>query len=129
MATKHHVILSVLLFLTNPSLWSAPVADTPRIVRVTATKNDRFQVMGQKEPVITLKAGEVIQLRVTAEKGEEWAKDGTVHSLTIRTLKDQGWDLRLKEGPQEFTLVAPEKPGEYLVECLVMCGKGTRTCT
>jgi len=114
----------VVILLADISLWSAPAADAPRIIRVTATKNARFQVAGQKEPVISLKAGEVIQLRITAEKGEEWARDGAVHSFTIPALKDQGWDLRLKEGTQEFTLAAPEKPGEYPVECQVMCGKG-----
>jgi heme/copper-type cytochrome/quinol oxidase subunit 2 len=81
-------------------------------------------VPGQKKPVITVKAKEVIRLRITARKGTEWDKDGSVHSFTVKELKDQGWDLRLKEGTQEFTLVAPKEPGEYVVECTVMCGKG-----
>jgi heme/copper-type cytochrome/quinol oxidase subunit 2 len=41
----------------------------------------------------------------------------------VRSLRDAGWDVRLKEGLNEFTLVAP-KPGDYLVECTVKCGPG-----
>ncbi|MBI2677966.1 MAG: hypothetical protein HYX28_04220 [Candidatus Koribacter versatilis] len=66
----------------------------------------------------------MLRLQITARKGSESEKDGTVHSFTINALKDQGWDLRLKEGTQEFTVVAPTTPGEYVVECTVKCGEG-----
>ena len=97
-------------------------ADPPRVISIVAGKDAKFKVAGQKDAVITVKPGEVIKLKITSEKGPEYAKDGSVHSFTIRELKDQGWDLNLKEGTQEFTLVAPDKPGEFLVECLVKCG-------
>lgn len=100
------------------------VAAGPRVIEVIADKDNQFKIPGQKKPVITLKANEVIRLRITARKGTEWDKDGAVHSFTIKELKDQGWDLRLKEGTQEFTLVAPKEPGEYVVECTVKCGEG-----
>lgn len=103
---------------------SRPAAGGPRVINVTADKDNRFKVPGQTNPVITVKANEVIRLRITAIKGTEWDKDGTVHSFTIKELKDQGWDLRLKEGVQEFTLAAPADPGEYLIECTVKCGNG-----
>ncbi|MBZ5539018.1 MAG: hypothetical protein LAN61_00715 [Acidobacteriia bacterium] len=96
----------------------------PKVINVIADKDNRFKIPGQTKPVITVKAGEVIRLRITAHKAGEWDKDGTVHSFTIKELKDQGWDLRLKEGVQEFTLVAPSDPGEYLIECTVKCGDG-----
>jgi heme/copper-type cytochrome/quinol oxidase subunit 2 len=96
----------------------------PKVINVTADKDNRFKIPGQTKPVITVKANEVIRLRITAHKATEWDKDGTVHSFTIKELKDQGWDLRLKEGVQEFTLVAPGDPGEYLIECTVKCGDG-----
>jgi heme/copper-type cytochrome/quinol oxidase subunit 2 len=96
----------------------------PRVINVTADKDNRFKVPGQTNPVITVKANEVVRLRITAHKATEWDKDGTVHSFTIKELKDQGWDLRLKEGVQEFTLAAPSDPGEYLIECTVKCGDG-----
>ena len=66
---------------------------------------------------------EVVHLRITANKSTEWDKDGTIHTFTINALKDQGWDLRLKEGTQDFTLVAPAEPGSYVVECTVKCGQ------
>ena len=94
-----------------------------RLITVIADKDNLFKVPGQKIPLITLKANEVVHLRIIAHKSTEWAKDGAVHSFTINALKDQGWDLRLKEGTQDFTLVAPP-PGEYVVECTVKCGEG-----
>ena len=97
----------------------------PRAIEITATKDNKFRVAGQKgDPVITVKPGEVVKLRFTSFKGPEWEKDGTIHDFTIKEFKSQGWSLRLKEGKQEFTLVAPDKPGEYKVECTVKCGKG-----
>lgn len=119
--------------LTNPIKRAAMLAlvlcsiaamAAPRVISVTADADGKFKVPGQKgKPVITLKPGEVIKLKITSHKGTDWEKDGAVHSFTINALKDQGWDLRLKEGTQEFTLAAPNEPGEYLVECLVRCGK------
>ncbi len=100
------------------------VLAAPRVIQVTADRDNRFKIPGQKQPIITVKAGEVIQLRITSRKGTEWDKDGAVHSFTIVPLKDQGWDIRLKEGTQDYTLVAPSEPGEYTIECAVMCGKG-----
>jgi len=99
-------------------------AQGPRIIQVIADKYNHFKVPGQKKAIITVKPKEVVRLRITAEKGPAWQKDGMVHSFTIKELKDQGWDLQLKEGTHEFTLVAPEEPGTYLVECLVYCGSG-----
>ena len=96
----------------------------PRVIEVVADKDNQFKIPGQKKAVITVKAGEVIKLRITAHKGSEWDKDGAVHSFTITALKDQGWDIRLKEGTQEYTLVAPNEPGEYKIECTVKCGQG-----
>lgn len=96
----------------------------PRVIQVIADRDNRFKVPGQKQPIITVKASEVIQLRITSRKGTEWDKDGAVHSFTITALKDRGWDIRLMEGTKNYTLVAPDEPGEYSIECTVMCGKG-----
>ncbi len=117
-------ILGLLLGLTLiPAVRMLP--QQPRVVQVTADKDNRFKVPGQKKPVITLKAKEVILLRVTAHKSETFDKtDNAVHSFTVKDWKDQGWDLRLKDGLNEFTLVVPSQPGEHLVECLVKCGSG-----
>lgn len=96
----------------------------PRLITVIADKDNLFKIPGQKLPVITLKSNEVIHLRLIANKSTEWAQDGTIHTFTINALKDQGWDLRLKEGTQDFTLAAPAEPGSYVVECTVKCGQG-----
>ena len=121
---------------TNPTKWIQRAAmlalllcaiaamAAPRVIQVTADEDGKFKMSGQKgKPVITLKPGEVITLKITSVKGTDWEKDGAVHSFTINALKDQGWDLRLKEGTQSFTLAAPSEPGEYVVECMVRCGK------
>lgn len=99
----------------------ATAADA-KVWHVFATKDQEFKVEGEKKPVITVKAGEDVHLIITAEKGPVSAKDGSVHSFTIKSLANQGWDLRLKPGTQEYTLKAPSKPGEYVVECTVLCG-------
>lgn len=126
MRLSGHFALASVLFasvLAFPG-GSRLVAAGPRVIEVIADKDNLFKVPGQKKAVITVKANEVIRLRITARKGTEWDKDGAVHSFTIKELKDQGWDLRLKEGTQEFTLAAPSEPREYVVECTVKCGEG-----
>ena len=115
---KSYLLCSVLF--VAPMLW----AQAPKTVEVIADKDNTFKVTGQKKPVITAKAGQVIKLHVIAKKGQEWAKDGSVHSLTINSLKDEGWDLMVKEGSNDFTIVAPTTPGEYTIECAVKCGQG-----
>jgi len=65
-----------------------------------------------------------VHLKITAEKGERVANDGSVHSFTIKELASEGWNLRLKPGTQEYTLTEHSKPGEYLVQCMVPCGPG-----
>lgn len=124
--SKHLIFSSVLLAggLFLPGQLSRSASAGPRVINVIADKDNRYKVPGQANPVITVKKNEVIKLRITAHKATEWDKDGTVHSFTIKELKDQGWDLRLKEGVQEFTLVAPADPGEYQIECTVKCGDG-----
>ncbi len=98
-------------------------AQAPKVLEVIAAKDATFKVVGQKKAVITLKAGQVIKIRVIGEKGPEFDKNGSVHSFTVNDLKDQGWDLQVKEGVNEFTLVAPS-PGEYEIICAVKCGQG-----
>jgi hypothetical protein len=114
------VFACVLGMLCPLALAGAP----PRLIAVIADKDNRYKIAGQKLPSITLKVNEVVHLRITAVKSTEWDKDGTVHTFTVNALKDQGWDLRLKEGTQDFTLVAPAEPGSYVVECTVKCGQG-----
>jgi hypothetical protein len=99
-------------------------AQAPKPIEILAGHDNTFVVTGQKKPVISVKAGQVIKLRVIGTKGTEAAKDGSVHSLTINSLKDQGWDLPVKEGVNEYTVVAPSAPGEYTIECTVKCGNG-----
>src|SRR5215470_5122343 len=96
----------------------------PKAYEVVADSNNMFKVTGQKKPVITVKAGQVVKLKIIGKKGPEVGKDGSVHSFTINALKDQGWDLLVKEGVNEYTVVAPAEPGEYMVECAVKCGNG-----
>jgi heme/copper-type cytochrome/quinol oxidase subunit 2 len=115
----------ILLFaMIAPSLYT--LAQQPRVIQLTADKDNKFKVPGQKQPVITVKAKEVIKFRVTAHKGTETDPKypGCVHSFTIKELKSQGWDVCLKEGMNEFVLVAPSKPGDYSIECMSKCGTG-----
>jgi hypothetical protein len=109
----------VLLMLSSP-LWSQS-----HLVEVLADKDSRFKMPAPGKPEVKVKAGEPVLLRITARKGKTWNRDGAVHGFTLLRSKDHakvpGWDLELKSGVQEFTLVAPSEPGEYEVLCTVIC--------
>jgi len=96
----------------------------PRLIEIVAAKDNTFRVLHEKSPVIRAKPGELLRLRITSERGSEQARDGATHSLVIRSLRDQGWDLRLYDGTKDYDVRAPETPAEYLVECTVKCGRG-----
>ncbi len=97
---------------------------TPRTIEIVADSENHFRVTGQTRQVLVVKASEPLLLKITAHRGSEMARDGAVHSLVIRSLRAEGWDLRLKEGVQEQAVRAPSKPGTYLIECTVRCGAG-----
>jgi len=99
-------------------------APEPRLIEVIAASDNTFRVPHEKSPVIRAKPGELLRLRITSQRGTEQARDGATHSLVIRALRDQGWDLRLHEGTHDYDVQAPETPAEYLVECTVKCGRG-----
>ncbi len=94
-----------------------------RIVELIADKDNRFKLPDVQKGPLLLKAGERVTFRITSFFGGDKARDGALHSFVVRKLREQGWDVRLKEGVQEFTLTAPP-PGNYLVECTVFCGPG-----
>jgi heme/copper-type cytochrome/quinol oxidase subunit 2 len=97
------------------------------VSEVTADRDSRYKISGQRTPEITVKAGEQILLRVTANRGKSWNRDGSIHGFTLLRAKDrthvEGWDLLLKPGKQEFALTAPSEPGEYEVVCTVICSE------
>jgi len=107
-----------------PVLGAQTTANQPRMIEVIADKDNTFKVLGERKPVIRLKAGEKVVLRIASHFGGEKARDNAVHSFVVKKLRDQGWDIRLYEGTRDFTLVAPGTPGEYEVECTVKCGRG-----
>lgn len=101
---------------------SIAFAAQPRVVEIVAGSDNVFHLSGNAK-VLYLKAGEQVHFKISSGFGGMRGRDGSVHSFTVRNLRDQGWDVRLKEGVQEFTLTAPPA-GEYLVECAVKCGPG-----
>ncbi len=123
---KQEVIGSLILTLVCLLAVSTPAGarKTARVTEIIADKDGQFKVPGQKEPVIVAYPKEVLRLRITARKGSEWEADGAVHGFWAPALAEQGWYLRLREGTQEFTLTAPEDPGEYTILCSVICGPG-----
>jgi heme/copper-type cytochrome/quinol oxidase subunit 2 len=115
------------LLLTGLIAISAYAADQTagqRVIEVIADKDNTFKVPGEKKPILTVKPGEQIVLRITSHFGGEQARDGAQHSFVAKKLRDQGWDIRLKEGTHDFALTAPREQGEYLIECTVKCGRG-----
>jgi heme/copper-type cytochrome/quinol oxidase subunit 2 len=97
------------------------------IIEFTADSDSRYKIAGQKNPEITVKAGETVVLRVTANRAKTWNRDGSIHGFTLLRAKDrvrvEGWDLLFKPGKQEFTLTAPSEPGQYEAVCTVICSE------
>ena len=99
----------------------------PRIIELTADRDSRYRIAGQRTPEITVKAGEPFILRVTARKGKSWNRDGSIHGFALLRAKDRskvdGWDLLFQPGTQDFSLVAPLEAGEYEAVCTVICSE------
>ena len=112
-------VLAIWLGAATPAF-----AQAPQVWEIVAAKDATFRVVGQKKAVVTVRAGQVVKFKVIGEKGKEFDKNGSVHSFTVNDLKDQGWDVPIKEGVNQFTLVAPSAPGEYEIICAVKCGDG-----
>ncbi len=98
-----------------------------RVIELLADRDSRYKMPGLRTPEITVKAGEALLLRVTARKGKTWNRDGSIHGFTLLRAKDRtkvdGWSLLFRPGTEEFHLVAPSEPGEYIVVCTVICSE------
>lgn len=120
-------LLVVLLAIASARSWAQSPQPQPRVVEVLADHDSRYKMEGQKQPVITVKAGELITLRITARRAKNISRNGDVHGFTLLRAKDRSpvaeWDFLLKPGAQEFTLAAPSEPGEYVVVCTVICSQ------
>ena len=119
-------ILSIAVFctLTATIELRARQQAQERVIDVIADHDSRFKIPGQDKPVITVTAGELVHLRITAIKAKNRNRDGSVHGFELLTPDRKpvpGWDLLLRPGLQEFDLRAPEQLGEYLVVCTVIC--------
>jgi heme/copper-type cytochrome/quinol oxidase subunit 2 len=99
-------------------------ASQARVIEIIADKDNTFKVPGQNKPVVVMKPGEKAIFRITSHFGGEKGKDNSVHSFVVKELRDQGWDVRLKEDTEDIPLVAPQETGEYKIECTVKCGRG-----
>jgi|SRR5262252_10381522 len=119
------VVRAALVFGFLLSIARAP-AQT-RVIEVLADKDSRYKVAGQRQPEITVKAGETVLLRVTARRAHSWNRDGSIHGFSLLRAADRskvdGWDLLLKPGLNEFSMTAPKEPGWYEVVCTVICSE------
>ena len=119
--------LLVVTIIAAASLSRGLFAQQPpeHLIEVLADHDSRYKIAGQDKPIITVTAGEAIRLRITAIKAKNHARDGSIHGFALLRASDHvpvpDWDLLLKPGTQEFSLIAPDEPGEYLVVCTVIC--------
>lgn len=94
-------------------------------IEIVADKDSRYKVAGQANPQITLRAGEMVILHITAVRAKTWNRDGSIHGFAMVRAGDRGkvpgWNLLLRPGTQEFALIAPAEPGQYEVLCTVIC--------
>lgn len=107
--------------------WVQGAQTQGRIIEILADHDSRFRMEGQKQPVLKLKAGEKITLRITAKKAKNVNRDGAIHGFTLLRAKDRSpvpdWDFELKPGVQEFNVTAPSEPGDYIAVCTVVCSE------
>lgn len=124
-------VLGPLLLIAGTFCGVSSLAQTPqtqgRVIEILADHDSRYKIEGQKQPVITVKAGELITLRITAKKAKNVNRNGDVHGFTLLRAKDRSpvdeWDFTMKPGVHEFTAAAPKEPGEYIVVCTVVCSQ------
>ena len=118
---------SLVLLALCTCAWGQSAQDERRVIEILADHDSRFRMNGQKKPIIQLKAGEKITLRITANKAKNTNRDGAIHGFTLLRAKDRTpvleWDFELKPGVQEFNVTAPSEPGEYIVVCTVVCSE------
>jgi heme/copper-type cytochrome/quinol oxidase subunit 2 len=120
-------VLTAMMALLALCGWAQNSQQAARVIEILADHDSRYKMEGQKQPVITAKAGEQITLRITAKKAKNLNRDGSIHGFSLLRAKDRkptpDWDFLLKPGIQEFTVVAPGEPGEYVVVCTVICSQ------
>ena len=116
------VVGVVLLLILVPDF---ALSQSPRMIEVLADHDSRWRMAGQKDPMITVHAGESVVLRITAVKAKEHNRNGAIHGFALLRAKDRsrvpGWDFELKPGVREFSTTAPREVGEYVVVCTVIC--------
>jgi heme/copper-type cytochrome/quinol oxidase subunit 2 len=124
------IVLRLLVAVTAVSSmysWVQSTQSQARVIEVLADHDSRYKIKDQKQPVITVKTGEQINLRITAKKSKNLNRDGSIHGFSLLRAKDRkpvpDWDFLLKPGTQEFTVSAPSEPGEYVVVCTVICSQ------
>ena len=75
-------------------LWAQVPA---HVIELTADRDSRYKIAGLRTPEITVNAGEQVVLRVTANRGKSWNRDGSIHGFSLLRAKDrtrvEGWDL------------------------------------
>ncbi len=115
------------LFLSPSGAAPQTPPQPPRVIEIVADHDSRYRIAGQKHAEINVKAGEELTLRITAKKAKNMNREGSIHGFTLLRAKDRtsvdGWDFPLKPGTQEFSVRAPQEPGEYVVICTVICSE------
>jgi plastocyanin len=121
----HGGLLAGLAVASAPCCRAQNPPPPARVIEILADHDSRYKIQGQKQASVTVKAGELITLRITAKKAKNLNRDGSIHGFSLLRAKDRqpvpDWDFLLKPGTQEFTLAAPNEPGEYIVVCTVIC--------
>ena len=99
----------------------------PRIIELTAGRDSRYREGRKVAPIIEVRAGERLILRITAVRAETVARDGSVHGLALLDKNSEavpGWKFLLRPGLQDLAVSAPAQPGRYSAVCTVICSDG-----
>ena len=128
MLTPRHVrSIASTAFLLGAVLAGTLAFGQAQVIEVLADKDSRYKIAGERQPEITVHAGEAVRLRITARRGKSWNRDGSIHGFSLLRAADRskvpGWDLLLKPGVNEFSMEVPTEPGLYEVVCTVVCSE------
>ncbi|MBV9180858.1 MAG: hypothetical protein JO356_06060 [Acidobacteria bacterium] len=102
---------------------SSPPLDA-RVIELTADKDSRFRLGGKISPVIEVRPGQALILRIVAVRAQTVARDGSVHGLALLDKNMDpvpGWRFFLHPGVQELAVAAPSEPGRYHAVCTIVC--------
>src|SRR5580704_6258877 len=96
------MLLTARVFLDARPMLARSDLPQVHVIELIADKDSRYKSPNGGKPEITLKAGEVVLLRISARKAKSWNRDGSIHGFSLLRAGDRSkvpdWNLLLRPG-------------------------------